>query len=86
MIKWLALLATMAVIGNVLFLQDVAKAERMYNMCKVYYKHGNPTFIEVDGKEYDVNNFSEIDKLRLNPWVKEFMDSTKVSDCLQIKE
>ena len=72
------------IIVNVIMLSDIAKAERLRATCKVYYKHGEPTHIEFGSIEYNLKNLTEEDFVFMNPWTKEKMDNTKISDCIQI--
>jgi len=69
---------------NVVMLSDIAKAERLRGMCKVYYRHGEATHIMLGEKEFDLNNMTQEDMVFLNPWEREILQNTDISECLRI--
>jgi len=75
---------TAILVFNIIFFIEGAEQNRLHNMCKVYYKHGKATHVVLGDKEFDLENMTEEDFVFLNPWQKEVLKNTKVSECIQI--
>lgn len=86
MIKFILATFSILVLFNIIFFAKLTEREDLYNICKVYFKHGQPRFIEINGHEYDLENLSYQEVAFPNPYTREMLENTKVSDCLQIKE
>lgn len=71
-------------IFNIFIFQDIAKKERIRAMCKIYYKQGEPTHVMFGNREYDLNNLKTEDFIFMSPLEKEFLESTKISECIRI--
>ena len=76
----------MGLFFNIIFFEKLTRNNDLNNICKVYYKHGTPRFVEVNGHEYDLQNIKQEDLVFMNPWTREIVENTKIFDCLQIKE
>jgi hypothetical protein len=85
MIKCLLLVFASLVLFNVVFFDKLTKLNDINNICKIYYKHGEARYVEIGGNTYDLKNPND-DVPFMNPWTKELMDNTQISDCMQIKE
>jgi len=72
------------VVFNIVFFHDLARANDRREMCKIYHRHGIPTHIEVGSQTIDIYGESKEDELTRNPWLKQKLATTKISDCLQI--
>jgi len=83
-LPFILLFLTALIVFNVMFMVEGAKQTRLNNMCKVYYQHGEATHIMLGDKEFDLNNITQEDMVFLNPWEREILNNTKISECLRI--
>jgi hypothetical protein len=86
MIKCILCVFATLVLFNVVFFNNLTKLNDINNICKIYYKYGEARYVEIGGSTYDLQNLKEEDMQFINPWTKELMDNTRMSDCMKIKE
>jgi len=75
---------TVVFIFNIFVFADAAKQHRIYSMCKIYYKHGEPTHLMFGDREYDLNNLKAEDFVFMSPAEREFLENNKISNCIRI--